>query len=232
MPKLLLIRQGEVIAQFSLAEGGVGIGRSAVNEIQLKSPSVSGRHARIFTTESGSAIKDLSSALGTFVNDRSVTRCNLRNNDVILIGSYKLQFQQNGGGRQPAPTVDESSPVLEPDMAPSTRARPVARPNAAMENSAIEELAPNAQLLVLNGINEGAFVHLGRERLVLGINHGRSLVIELVGEDYMASPLTNASEVALNSAPLRAPAALRENDELLIADIRLRFVSDTASMTN
>lgn len=234
MPKLVLIRKGEVISQFNLPEGGVGIGRSAVNEIRLKSPSVSERHARIFTTDSGSTIKDLGSALGTFVNDRSVTRCDLRNSDVILIGSYKLQYQQDGSAQQAAHTAADTAPAPEQNTAqpiavatatPPTSGSPVESGDAAVS-------APAAQLLVLNGVNEGAVIHLTRERLVLGKNRTRSLVIELVDQKFMVSSAGNASEVALNGAPMHEPAALGANDELLVDDVKLRFVKDSTSATD
>ncbi len=234
MPKLVLIRQGEVIARFNLPEGGVGIGRSAVNEIQLKSPSVSERHARIFTSDSGSTIKDLSSSLGTFVNDRSVTRCDLSDNDVVLIGSYKLHYQHHGANQQTAHTAADTAPAPEQSAAQPIAAEPTPQStsDAGVESGDAEVSVPGAQLLVLNGVNQGALVDLTHERLALGKNHKRSLVIELVGEEYMVSSLANASEVALNGAPLHEPVVLCENDELLVEDVKLRFVSDISRVTN
>jgi hypothetical protein len=234
MPKLVLIRKGEVITQFNLPEGGIGIGRSVVNEIQLKSPSVSERHARIFTTDSGSTIKDLSSALGTFVNDRAISRCDLRNNDVILIGSYKLQYQQDGTDQRVGHTPAVTAPVPEQHAAQPAAAEPISQSESAsgVDSGHAEVFAPSAQLLVLNGINQGALVHLTHDRLVLGKNHRRSLVIELVGQEYMVSSLANASEVALNGAPLGEPTVLCENDQLRVEDVKLRFVSDSSSVTN
>lgn len=232
MPKLLLIKNREVIAQYNLPEGGVGIGRSAVNEIQLKSPSVSERHARIFTTDSGSTIKDLSSALGTFVNDRSVTRCDLRNNDVILIGSYKLQYQHDGMDHMTAHTNDDTASVSEPDSMPPVTTEPALQPKSEYRFAAgdAEVFLFRAGLLVLNGINQGALVELTRDRLVLGKNHRRSLVIELLGQEYMVSSLANTSEVTLNGVPVHEPTVLCENDELVIEDVKLRFVIDRSTV--
>lgn len=230
MPKLVLLRKGEIITQFNLPEGGVGIGRSAVNEIQLKSPSVSERHARIFTTDSGSTIKDLSSALGTFVNDRSVTRCDLRDNDMILIGSHKLQYQHDSADQHAAPTVVELAPVAEPNVGHPVTAEPtLPLTPATIFDSDAAVFVPGAHLLVLNGVNQGALVHLTHEKLVVGKNHRRSLAIELVGQEYMVSSLADAPDVALNGAPLHEPAVLCQNDELLVEDVKLRFVSHGAN---
>ncbi len=234
MTKLVLLKKGKVIAQFNLPEGGVGIGRSAVNEIQLKSPSVSERHARIFTTDSGSTLKDLNSALGTFVNDTAVTRCELRNNDVVLIGSYKLQYQHDGAQPQAAQTTTDTAPIPEQNASQPVAAEPAfqSKPVSGVASGDAEMSAPGAQLLVLNGINQGALVDLTHERLVLGKDHRRGLVIELVGQEYMVSSLADVSEVTLNGAPLHEPVVLRENDELLVEDVKLRFVSDISSVTS
>lgn len=232
MPKLVLIRHGEVIAQYDLPEGAIGIGRSAVNEIQLKSPSVSEQHARISTSDSGSTIKDLSSALGTFVNDRSITRCDLRDNDVVLIGSYKLQYQLDGSDRQTTHTTADSTSVPAQDAAQPVAAEsaPQITSDSDIDTDDADVFAPDAQLLVLSGVNQGTLVHLTRERLVLGKNHRRSLAIELVGQEYTVSSLANVSDVALNDKPLHKPAVLCENDELLVEDVKLRFVSDSSSV--
>jgi hypothetical protein len=230
MPKLVLLRKGEIITQFNLPEGGVGIGRSAVNEIQLKSPSVSERHARIFTTDSSSTIKDLGSALGTFVNDRSVTRCDLRDNDMILIGSHKLQYQHDSADQHAAPTAVELAPVAEPHVGHPVTAEPtLPLTPATIFDSDAAVFVPGAHLLVLNGVNQGALVHLTHEKLVVGKNHRRSLAIELVDQEYMVSALADAPDVALNGAPLHEPAVLCENDELLVEDVKLRFVSHGAN---
>lgn len=232
MPKLALIRKGQVIAQFNLPEGGIGIGRSPVNEVQLKSPSVSERHARIFTTDSGSKIKDLSSALGTFVNDRPVTRCGLRDNDVILIGSYKLQYQQDDEIQLAAEPAADTTPAGDQNTTRPITVEPATRPEYDVASGNGKMFAPVAQLLVLNGVNQGALVHLTHDKLVVGKNHRRSLVIELVGEEYMVSSVAGAGDVAVNGAPLHEAAVLSENDELLVEDIKLRFVIDNSSVTN
>ncbi len=231
MARLLLIKKGEVITQFNLPAGGVGIGRSAVNEIRLKSPSVSERHARIFTSDSGSVIKDLSSALGTFVNDRSVTRCDLRDNDLILIGSYKLKYLQHDGGERAAPTA---AAAPEPEAVPPVGEMPAA-PAAFVSTADQHEpasVANGAQLLVLNGVNQGAVINLTRDRLVLGRDHKRSVVIEPVGHEFLVSSLPDASAAALNGKPLNKPVVLCDQDELLVDDVSLRFTIDGSHETD
>jgi hypothetical protein len=158
----------------------------------------------------------------------------LRNNDIILIGSYKLMFQQDGSVERAAEPGSEviaaRHQIPEEPVAVDTETRPGPEQEIATDDT--ELLAPAAHLLVLNGVNEGAVVQLTGDRLVLGKKHRRSIAIELVGREYMVSSLTDASEVALNGTPLQETAVLHGNDELLIEDIKLRFIIDNSSVSN
>ncbi len=219
MPALLLIRKGEIIDRFLLPEGGVGIGSGAVNQIQLKSPSVSERHARIFTSDACSIIKDLNSALGTFVNDRFIHRCELRDNDMILIGSYKLRFQYDDHDDRFLSSANDNTADAAPADPLSSASN---QPQIAAAKSPDRRNRP-AQLLVLNGINEGQRLLLRAQRVVLGKEKRRELIIEASEEGYTASLAPGASEVLLNGAPLREPMVLGHTDELTLEDTTLRF---------
>ncbi len=224
MPALLLIRKGEVIDQFLLPEGGLGIGRASVNQIRLKSPSVSERHARIFTSDSCSIIKDLNSALGTFVNDKFIRRCELRDNDTILIGSYKLRFRR---GDNIEPNVEttastetaESEPPPPSDTKqeyPQSDTQPARRPMDGRRDRP-------ARLLVLDGINKGQRLPLQADKLVLGKQNRRNLIIEASEQGYVASLAPTASEVRFNGSPMRGAVILCHDDELKVEDVTLRF---------
>ena len=70
------------------------IGRErAAADVVLRDPNVSRRHAELTFTGSDWSIEDLNSTNGTFVNNRRVTRCPLRNGDLLTFGLSNFEFR-------------------------------------------------------------------------------------------------------------------------------------------
>lgn len=70
----------------------IGIGRSADNQLQISSTTVSNQHARIVSEDNEIIIYDLNSATGTFVNKQPISRHILNINDSIVIGNQELVY--------------------------------------------------------------------------------------------------------------------------------------------
>ena len=71
----------------SITSAQVTIGRErSVSDIALRDPNVSRRHAQLTFTGSDWSIEDLNSTNGTLVNNRRITRCPLRNGDLLTFG--------------------------------------------------------------------------------------------------------------------------------------------------
>jgi pSer/pThr/pTyr-binding forkhead associated (FHA) protein len=84
-----LIGQGERVA---LKAGENVLGRRAPDVVELPSPTVSRRHARI-TVGDETLIEDLGSKNGTFVEERRVSRpVTLTDGAQVRIGSLTLRF--------------------------------------------------------------------------------------------------------------------------------------------
>ena len=74
------------------------IGRDEQCDLSIDDPSVSRRHARIYTEKrAGEApaivLQDLSSTNGTFVNDHPTDRAQLSSGDTIYLGDVELRFE-------------------------------------------------------------------------------------------------------------------------------------------
>ena len=70
------------------------IGRErTVADVALSDPNVSRRHAELTYTGSDWTIEDLNSTNGTMVNNRRVTRCPLRNGDLLTFGLSTFEFR-------------------------------------------------------------------------------------------------------------------------------------------
>lgn len=74
------------------ARAVVGRERAAADVI-LRDPNVSRRHAEFTYTGSGWSIEDLNSTNGTLVNNRRITRCPLRNGDLLTFGLSTFEFR-------------------------------------------------------------------------------------------------------------------------------------------
>ncbi|MDO5707081.1 MAG: FHA domain-containing protein [Andreesenia angusta] len=73
--------------------GELTIGRVGRNEIILKDPYVSKKHARIFSKGNSYFIEDLNSSNGTFVNNREVVEgTQIIHGDRIKIGQIEFLF--------------------------------------------------------------------------------------------------------------------------------------------
>lgn len=80
--------------QVALLSGENVIGREGADVIDVKSSSVSRRHARILVGADGAAIEDLGSKNGTYVNDRQVSGpTRLTDGDQVRIATLLFTFR-------------------------------------------------------------------------------------------------------------------------------------------
>ena len=78
---------------FNLGERPLVIGRSPDVEMVINDSNVSRRHAELWRTNEGVAIRDLESTNGTFVNGHRVTAVSLSPRDDITIGTLHLRIE-------------------------------------------------------------------------------------------------------------------------------------------
>lgn len=68
------------------------LGKDPQCQLQLDSPDVSERHARIEKKDQGYLIRDLRSSSGTYVNDTRIMEALLQDGDVVRIGDKELLY--------------------------------------------------------------------------------------------------------------------------------------------
>ncbi len=90
------------------------IGRNVHNDICLKHANVSRHHAVVVSTPDGYYVVDLNSKNGLMVNGEPVTSAVLRNNDIVVLGPYRLKLAvQNAPSqrdpRPPAPSLSDTA---------------------------------------------------------------------------------------------------------------------------
>jgi hypothetical protein len=80
--------------RFPLFKNRLTIGRTGHNDIQLKAPFISRRHAVIVTEDDSTRIVDWGSKNGVFVNTTRIKEQILRNGDIVTIGTADFKFEE------------------------------------------------------------------------------------------------------------------------------------------
>jgi putative secretion ATPase (PEP-CTERM system associated) len=105
----------QVVADFPVALGRTIIGRTADNDLQIRSKFVSRHHAQIITTAQGCVIEDLNSTNGIFVRSRRVKHHELVEGDVVQLGEHKLLYHDLRGQHASTAEFEELEDVEDLD---------------------------------------------------------------------------------------------------------------------
>jgi len=90
--EIAVLENGKVI-QTVILDHNIYIGRSPSNDIVLKEPKVSRKHAEIQFVGGKYVLLDLESSNGTFVSGKKIAEYILQPNDEITIGNTKMVFK-------------------------------------------------------------------------------------------------------------------------------------------
>ncbi|MEN6374725.1 MAG: FHA domain-containing protein [Smithella sp.] len=90
MAKVLLKYKEAVVQEMILDKEVTTIGRKPDNDIIIDNQAVSGHHAQIKAHGEEVVLEDLGSLNGTYVNSQKISRAELFNGDVVLIGVHTL----------------------------------------------------------------------------------------------------------------------------------------------
>jgi pSer/pThr/pTyr-binding forkhead associated (FHA) protein len=95
MAKVLLKYKEAAVKEIVLDKEITTIGRKQDNDIVIDNQAVSGHHALIKTEGDALLLEDLSSLNGTYLNSQKVSKAELFNGDIILIGVHTLDVQSD-----------------------------------------------------------------------------------------------------------------------------------------
>jgi hypothetical protein len=200
MGKLVIKSQGKQIGEVSLKLGDMIVGRHSTCDIVLKNDkSVSGKHALIKTVGNKSAIEDLDSTNGTFVENQRIKQHHLRNGESIIIGDHVLVYRDVVALDAPAfggPSANYS--VTSDTSQDRTRI-----------------IRAHAQLVAMEGKDKGRQVPLVKEETVLD-NPGKSPARIYRGEDgYVLHAQLGPGEPRINNKPVPHGGQILENGDII-----------------
>ena len=92
MLTILLKFNDQVLKTIETDKEVVSIGRNANNDIQIDNLSVSKNHAQISRDKDSYRVEDLNSTNGTYLNEKMVSKAELKHKDVLTVGKHTLEI--------------------------------------------------------------------------------------------------------------------------------------------
>lgn len=92
MLTILLKFNDKVLKTIETDKQVVSIGRNVGNDIQIDNLSVSKNHARIVRDKDSYQVEDLNSTNGTYLNEKMVSKAELKHKDILTVGKHTLEI--------------------------------------------------------------------------------------------------------------------------------------------
>ncbi|MGI9205422.1 MAG: FHA domain-containing protein [Woeseiaceae bacterium] len=92
VPRIVIRYQGRKVRELKVEKPRISIGRGVDNDVCINSPFVSRQHAAIIRDGQETAIVDLDSQNGTFVNSERIRAKTMSDQDEIKIGHHRIKF--------------------------------------------------------------------------------------------------------------------------------------------
>lgn len=109
-----------------LSEGETSVGRTPDNDLVLRHPSVSRRHARLTVDGGGCRVQDVGSRLHTYVNGEMVHAAPIRDGDRLTLGQFTLRVEE----------LQDGVVVTSADRAPAEYEGTIVRPARPLSGAA------------------------------------------------------------------------------------------------
>jgi hypothetical protein len=225
MAKLVLSLDGVVIKEVQLTKDKTTLGRRPYNDIVIDNLAVSGEHAVLQMIGAEVFIEDLNSTNGTYINGKAVKKQQLRANDVIEVGKYKIKYladehqdyektmifkpgQTMPGVGAPAPALQ--SPSHFGSFAPAGGPPP--------------NLGP-ASIRVMSGAAAGREVPLTKVVTTVGKPGVQVASITKRPTGYVFSHVEGPARPTVNGTPVGEEALSLKNGDLIeLAGTQMQFV--------
>ena len=229
MAKVLLKYKEAVVKDIALDKELTTIGRKPDNDIVIDNQAVSGHHALIKTEGDELLIEDLSSLNGTYLNNQKISRAEIFNGDVILIGvhtldviSDKKRVAENKNFAVRGRSMDETM-VIAPDDKKKIL--------SAAEKGAPE---PLGGFLVIEGSTDHKEYELKERVSTIGKEGGSAIKLKgffapklaaLVNrrkDGYFITP-SGGKELKVNGKAIERRYDLKDGDLVEVGNLKLQF---------
>jgi len=131
-PRIVLTYNGATLHEVPLNQQRISIGRASENDLCIDSPFISRQHATIYRNGAETAIVDLDSKNGTYVNSCRVQVQTISDQDVIFIGYHQIRFlDPNVPHKMSLDGIRRNGSALPPNVSRVTREKRIEKAGAA-----------------------------------------------------------------------------------------------------
>jgi pSer/pThr/pTyr-binding forkhead associated (FHA) protein len=217
---LLVKIQGQGSRIVELEHATYTIGRKKDNDLAIEDPMVSGQHARIVKMQAVFFLEDLKSTNGTSINGRSIDRCQLKDADVIAIGSHRMIFQDNLAVKQAAPT-----PAVDMDQTMVLRGseRQPEQPTVIAKILVTAGKTDRTEYQLTNHTNAIGSQEEATIRLTGWFAPKSAALIARRGQTYSISCSHGAKILSVNGQEVTGQQELKDGDQIDVAGVTLSF---------
>jgi pSer/pThr/pTyr-binding forkhead associated (FHA) protein len=229
MAKVLLKYKEAVVQDVTLDKEVTTIGRKPDNDIIIDNQAVSGRHAQIKMQGSDVVLEDLGSLNGTYVNSQKISRAELFNGDVVLIGVHTLLVSSDKDREEDKKSfalrgrsMDETMVIAADDQKKIL---------AAADRSVPE---PLGGFFVVEGSTEQREYELKEKVSAIGKEEGSAIrlkgffapklaaLINRRKEGYFITP-SGGRELRINGKAIDRRYDLKDGDIVEVSNLKLQF---------
>lgn len=229
MTKILLKYKEAVIKEIALESEVTTIGRKPDNDIVIDNQAVSGHHALIKAEGDKFLLEDLSSLNGTYLNSSKISKAELYNKDVVLIGVHTLEFfsEKNREADKKAFAVRGRSMDETMVISPDDQKKIV----TAADKKIME---PLGGFLVIEGSTDKKEYELKERVSAIGKEEGSAIKLKgffapkmaaLVNrrkEGYFITP-SGGKELKVNGQAVEKRYDLKDGDIVEVGNLKLQF---------
>lgn len=229
MAKILLKYKEAVVQEILLEKELTTIGRKPDNDIIIDNQAVSGHHARIKMEGDEVLLEDLNSLNGTYVNSQKVSKTELFNDDVVLIGVHTLHVYSDKQRVVDKKNFSVRGRSMDETMviAPEDKKKIL----TAADKSIPE---PLGGFLVLEGSTEQREYELKERVSAIGKEDGSAIklkgffapklaaLINRRKEGYFITP-SGGKELKVNGKAIDRRYDLKDGDIVEVSNIKLQF---------
>ncbi|MEN6331754.1 MAG: FHA domain-containing protein [Smithella sp.] len=229
MAKVLLKYKEAVIQDVTLDKEVTTIGRKPDNDIIIDNQAVSGHHAQIKMQGSDVVLEDLGSLNGSYVNSQKISRAELFNGDVVLIGVHTLLVSSDKNREEEKKSFTMRGRSMDETMviAPDDQKKIL----AAADRSTPE---PLGGFFVVEGSTEQREYELKEKVSAIGKEEGSAIRLKgffapklaaLVNrrkEGYFITP-SGGRELRVNGKAIDRRYDLKDGDIVEVSNLKLQF---------
>lgn len=234
MPKLVVSFGDKVINEYILDSKPVlTIGRMPGNDVVIKDPTVSRKHARIEFQEGKYLLTDLGSMNGTFVNKVRLSSRSLEHGDVVTIGKHNLAFLLTDDELLPLNVLENAVKEFRQDTGTDMRMAKSAKAGSPILFNKAVTGATGVLLFLAGGNGEITLtdesINIGKDLacdiVVRGLFIGKiACTINRSPDGYLLTYVGGPSKPKVDGEFVKGSKMLKEYDIIEIGSVVLQFL--------